>query len=209
MTRTKFGELLSATPEPCHLLETVAYLTKILLHPKVRLWLEYLTFTCCRNRVESCAAPGTKACREKMRRDRLNDKYVTLNFVACTFKFLSMNFLIEFVFTTYSCYFILRFTELCSIMEPGKPPKTDKFSILSDATRLLTQLRSEAKKLKESNEALQVSIKNLKVIYYCPSFCFGACNSGSLSLSLDKQILVAFIVQITTIACFLKNTNIF
>lgn len=27
-----------------------------------------------RTRVESCAAPGTKACREKMRRDRLNDR---------------------------------------------------------------------------------------------------------------------------------------
>ncbi|WOK96954.1 transcription factor bHLH115-like [Canna indica] len=81
-----------------------------------------------RTRWESSAAPGTKARREKIRRDRLND----------------------------------RFTELCSIMDPGKPPKTDKFVILSDATRLLNQLRSEARKLKESNEALQVAMKNLK-----------------------------------------------
>lgn len=48
-------------------------------------------------------------------------------------------------------------------MDPGKPPKTDKFAILSDATRLLNQLRLEAKKFRESNEALQDAIKNLKV----------------------------------------------
>ncbi|KAK1265439.1 Transcription factor [Acorus gramineus] len=81
-----------------------------------------------RTRPESCAAPGTKACREKMRRDRLND----------------------------------RFIELCSILEPGRPPKADKVAVLSDAARFLNQLRLEAKKLKEMNEALQDKIKNLK-----------------------------------------------
>ncbi|XP_072975909.1 transcription factor ILR3-like [Typha angustifolia] len=81
-----------------------------------------------RNRPESCAAPGTKACREKLRRDKLND----------------------------------RFTELCSILDPGRPPKADKVAILSDASRLLNQLRAEAQKLKKSNEALQDSIKGLK-----------------------------------------------
>ncbi|KAK1270329.1 Transcription factor [Acorus gramineus] len=55
-----------------------------------------------------------------------------------------------------------RFIELCSILEPGRPPKTDKIAILSDAVRLLNQLRLEAKKLKEMNDALQDSIKNLK-----------------------------------------------
>ncbi|RRT35042.1 hypothetical protein B296_00058640 [Ensete ventricosum] len=55
-----------------------------------------------------------------------------------------------------------RFTDLCSVTDPGKPPKTDKFAILSDATRLLNQLRLEAKKFKQSNEALQEAIKNLK-----------------------------------------------
>ncbi|URD85285.1 HLH [Musa troglodytarum] len=62
---------------------------------------------------------------------------------------------------TVGCY-ILRFTELCSIMDPGKPPKTDKSAILGDATRLLNHLRNEAKKIKESNEALQDAIKNTK-----------------------------------------------
>ncbi|URE44480.1 Helix-loop-helix DNA-binding domain [Musa troglodytarum] len=81
-----------------------------------------------RARVESSAAPRTKACREKLRRDRLND----------------------------------RFRELCCVLDPGKPPKADKLAVLRDATRLLIQLRVEAEKLKESNEALQDAIKNLK-----------------------------------------------
>ena len=48
-------------------------------------------------------------------------------------------------------------------MEPGKPPKADKVAILSDAVRMLDQLRAEAEKLKTSNESLQDSIKSLKV----------------------------------------------
>uniref|UniRef100_A0ACD5T9D9 Uncharacterized protein n=1 Tax=Avena sativa TaxID=4498 RepID=A0ACD5T9D9_AVESA len=81
-----------------------------------------------RPRPESSAQPGTKACREKIRRDRLNE----------------------------------RFSELCAVLEPGKPPKADKVAILSDAARLLEQLRAEAQKLKTSNESLQESIKSLK-----------------------------------------------
>jgi len=56
-----------------------------------------------------------------------------------------------------------RFNELCAILEPSKPPKADKVAILSDAARLLNQLRTEAQKLKQSNESLQDSIKSLKV----------------------------------------------
>ncbi|EHA8589211.1 transcription factor ILR3 [Cocos nucifera] len=82
-----------------------------------------------RVRDESCSGPKTKACREKIRRDRLND----------------------------------RFLELSSILDPGRPPRSDKASILSDAARVLVQLRSEAQQLKESNEKLQETIKDLKV----------------------------------------------
>ncbi|XP_054791513.1 transcription factor ILR3-like isoform X2 [Prosopis cineraria] len=70
---------------------------------------------------------GTKACREKLRRDRLND----------------------------------RFLELGSILDPGRPAK-DKVVILSDAVRVLSQLRDEALKLRESNENLQKKINELK-----------------------------------------------
>ncbi|KAG7573164.1 Myc-type basic helix-loop-helix (bHLH) domain, partial [Arabidopsis suecica] len=74
---------------------------------------------------ESCAGSSSKACREKQRRDRLNDK----------------------------------FTELSSILEPGRAPKTDKVAIISDAIRMVNQVRDEAQKL---NSSLQEKIKELK-----------------------------------------------
>lgn len=58
---------------------------------------------------------------------------------------------------------IWRFLELGSMLEPGRPPKTDKATILSDAVRMMEQLRTEAQKLKQSNEDLQEKIKELKV----------------------------------------------
>ncbi|XP_057506484.1 transcription factor ILR3-like [Actinidia eriantha] len=81
-----------------------------------------------RLRSEACSASGSKACREKLRRDKLNE----------------------------------RFLELGAVLEPGRPPKTDKGAILNDAVRVVTQLRSEAQKLKDSNEELQEKIKELK-----------------------------------------------
>lgn len=81
-----------------------------------------------RGRSESRGASSSKACREKQRRDRLNDKFV----------------------------------ELGSILEPGRPPKTDKAAILIDAVRMVNQLRGEAQKLKDSNSSLQEKIKELK-----------------------------------------------
>ncbi|XVE80287.1 hypothetical protein DITRI_Ditri14bG0128000 [Diplodiscus trichospermus] len=81
-----------------------------------------------RARSESCNATSSKACREKLRRDKLNDKFM----------------------------------ELGSILEPGRPPKTDKAAILIDAVRMVTQLRAEAQKLKDSNSSLQERIKELK-----------------------------------------------
>ncbi|TVU38698.1 hypothetical protein EJB05_12100 [Eragrostis curvula] len=81
-----------------------------------------------RPRSESGAQPSTKACREKIRRDKLNE----------------------------------RFLELGAILEPGKTPKMDKSAILNDAIRVVSELRSEAQKLKDSNESLQEKIKELK-----------------------------------------------
>jgi len=54
-----------------------------------------------------------------------------------------------------------KFLELGSILDPGNP-KMDKAAILSDAFRMVTQLRGEAQKLKDSNENLQGKIKELK-----------------------------------------------
>lgn len=81
-----------------------------------------------RGRPESCSGTSSKACREKLRRDKLNDKFV----------------------------------ELASILEPGRPPKIDKAAILVDAVRMVTQLRREAQKLKDSSLDLQEKIKELK-----------------------------------------------
>lgn len=81
-----------------------------------------------RGRSESCVPSSSKACREKLRRDRLNDKFM----------------------------------ELGSILEPDRPPKTDKAAILVDAVKIVTQLRSEAQNLKDSNSSLQDKIKELK-----------------------------------------------
>lgn len=81
-----------------------------------------------RVRYESCSISSSKACREKMRRDRLND----------------------------------RFLELSSILDPGRHPKMDKAVILGDAVRMVSQLRGEAQKLKESKENLLEKINELK-----------------------------------------------
>ncbi|KAH1208066.1 Transcription factor ILR3 [Glycine soja] len=55
-----------------------------------------------------------------------------------------------------------RFMELGSILDPRKPLKMDKAVILSDAVRVVSQLREEAQKLRESTENLQEKINALK-----------------------------------------------
>ncbi|PWZ07352.1 hypothetical protein Zm00014a_001853 [Zea mays] len=57
---------------------------------------------------------------------------------------------------------VSRFLELGSTLEPGKPVKADKVAILSDATLMVIQLRSEAQQLKETNGSLEENIKELK-----------------------------------------------
>ncbi|CAL1396394.1 unnamed protein product [Linum trigynum] len=81
-----------------------------------------------RVRSDSCSKPGAKACRERLRREKLND----------------------------------RFQDLSAVLEPGRPAKADKPAIIDDAIRILTQLKSEAKELKDTNEKLQEEIKSLK-----------------------------------------------
>lgn len=61
--------------------------------------------------------------------------------------------------------FSCRFLDLSSILEPGRPARTDKSAILDDAIRVLTQLRTDAQELKETNEKLLEEIKSLKVSF--------------------------------------------
>lgn len=63
-----------------------------------------------------------------------------------------------------------RFVELGALIDPGKAPKTDKAAILVDAVRMVTQLRTETQKLKDSNLSLQDKIKELKVRIFL--YCF-------------------------------------
>lgn len=56
-----------------------------------------------------------------------------------------------------------RFQELSSLLDPERPPKVDKSVILTDAARMVIQLRDEAQKLKESCERLHKKVDELKV----------------------------------------------
>ncbi|KAF4354181.1 hypothetical protein F8388_004193 [Cannabis sativa] len=95
---------------------------------------------CSRKRVrtDSCRKQGTKACREKMRRERLNDRHES----------------------SFSSVYL--FLDLSAVLEPDRPAKTDKTAILDDAVRVLNQLKSENQELKETNEKLLEEIKSLK-----------------------------------------------
>jgi hypothetical protein len=91
-----------------------------------------------------------------MRRDRLNDRHsLILSF--------SPLFSLSLSLSHVDFGIILRFMELSSILDPGRPPKMDKAVMLGDALRMVTQLRGEAQKLKESKENLQDKINEMKV----------------------------------------------
>lgn len=81
-----------------------------------------------RGRSAVCSKPKTKACRERERREKLNDSFVNLS----------------------------------SVLEPGRAAKTDKLAVLSDAIRIVKQLRTENEEYKEENKKLQEEIESLK-----------------------------------------------
>ncbi|PPS18059.1 hypothetical protein GOBAR_AA02521 [Gossypium barbadense] len=83
-----------------------------------------------RGRSGSCSRPGTKACREKLRREKLNE----------------------------------RFLDLSSILEPGRPARTDKSAILDDAIRAeKNEIRDEKLVLKANKERIEQQSKTLNV----------------------------------------------
>ena len=49
------------------------------------------------------------------------------------------------------------FAELSKVLEPGKAAKTDKSSIITDAIRVVTQLRAENGQLRQLNKFLEVT----------------------------------------------------
>ncbi|KAH0926315.1 hypothetical protein HID58_018571 [Brassica napus] len=113
---------------------------------------------------ESYAGPSSKACREKQRRDKLNDK----------------------------------FTELSSILEPGRAPKTDKVAIINDAIRMVNQARDEAQRLKDLNSNLQEKIKELKDEK-------NELRDEKQKLKTEKDRIEQQLKAINTQPCFLPN----
>lgn len=47
--------------------------------------------------------------------------------------------------------------ELGELLDPGKPSRTDKVSIIADAVKAITQLRAEAHQLRQLNKFLEAS----------------------------------------------------
>jgi len=73
-----------------------------------------------------------------------------------------------------------RFSELSSILEPGRPARTDKLAIIGDAIRVLNQLKTESQEYKETNEKLLEEIKTLKAEK-------NELREEKLSLKVDKE----------------------
>ena len=48
------------------------------------------------------------------------------------------------------------FNELSELLDPGKPSRTDKVSIIADAVKAITQLRAESHQMKQLNKFLEV-----------------------------------------------------
>ncbi|CAN6552860.1 unnamed protein product [Malus baccata var. baccata] len=93
----------------------------------------------------------------------LNDLSVSLSVCLSVCLSLSLSLSLSHCVFHFDLFRVtLRFVELSSILEPGRPPKTDKVAILGDAAQMVTQLRGEAQQLKESSANLQETINELK-----------------------------------------------
>ena len=61
--------------------------------------------------------------------------------------------------------------ELAKSLDPGKTPKTDKASIVADAIRVVTQLRTENSQLQQLNKFLEVRSDSKTWKVQANSFC--------------------------------------
>ena len=93
-------------------------------------------------------AARNKANREKARREKLNDKWVA--------RWSPSEYSMRDSDSSWACSYPLRFNELSRLIEPGKEPKTDKNSILSDAVRYVQSLNCQNHQLKQLNKFLEV-----------------------------------------------------
>lgn len=140
----------------------------------------YLCWLCShRDRIDSCGGVATKASRERVRREKLNDRlgfcYIFICPIVlwspinscCLNRYFKYELRSDIVTKSQSIqsafYPWCRFSELSAVLEPGRPVKTDKVAILNDAIRILNHLRTESQEYKETNERLVEEIQNLKV----------------------------------------------
>lgn len=115
-----------------------------------------------------CSVSDSKAHREKIRRDKLNDRQAfSLSLSPSPQSPFLLSRWNNEMLTLFSSP---RFQELSSLLDPERPPKLDKCVVLTDAARMVVQLRDEAEKLKESFESLQKKVDELKVRFCC--LCF-------------------------------------
>ena len=57
------------------------------------------------------------------------------------------------------------FNELSELLDPGKPSRTDKVSVIADAVKAITQLRAESHQMKQLNKFLEVcSARTLRAL---------------------------------------------
>ena len=50
------------------------------------------------------------------------------------------------------------FNDLSELLDPGKPSRTDKVSIIADAIKAITQLRAESHQMRQLNKFLEVCL---------------------------------------------------
>ncbi|KAJ8431825.1 hypothetical protein Cgig2_027570 [Carnegiea gigantea] len=110
-----------------------------------------------RGRTDGCSKTGTKACRERLRREKLNDRHAIV-----LSKYLCGTVMWLFRISFFFAHSWSSFLDLSTTLEPGRAAKTDKLAILTDAIRVVNQLRTEAKEYKEENKKLQEEIESLK-----------------------------------------------
>lgn len=100
------------------------------------------------------AAAANKACREKARREKINDRWERMR------RLVHVHNCNQLPITPSShaaaWHVGCRFTELALLIEPGKEPKTDKLSILGEAIRFVRQMAVENSQLKQLNKFLEV-----------------------------------------------------
>lgn len=65
--------------------------------------------------------------------------------------------------------------ELGELLDPGKPSRTDKVSIIADAVKAITQLRAEAHQLRQLNKFLEASPVPRASQLFAPLLGMGLC----------------------------------